>query len=133
MPAAVAPPSPQSPIASPAPASNQSSSASASSTAEPEHIKPVTNAEYQKLVAEARHYEMRYTTVVAPRKTQLAGPLKAIMNKLREETFQILTDELGNFLNGQEQQMLGQSIRISSEEGKRLFGTTKSFLVSSAA
>ena len=43
------------------------------------------------------------------------------MNKLRKDTFTTLTNELFQFLNGQEQKISNQSIRISNEEGKNFF------------
>jgi hypothetical protein len=43
------------------------------------------------------------------------------MNKLRKDTFNTLTNEFFEFLNGQEQKISNQSIRVSNEEGKNLF------------
>ncbi len=43
------------------------------------------------------------------------------MNKLRQDTFNTLKNDLWNFLNGHEQNVSGQSIRISNEEGKYFF------------
>jgi hypothetical protein len=78
---------------------------------------PGTIVKYQKLLAEAQQYERRYTTVAVPRKKQLAAPLKAIMNKLRKDTYQTLMNDLLNFLSGKEYQVVKESYRINNEEG----------------
>ena len=93
-------------------------SSSLLSTREPDYIRPNRLIDYLKLLSEAQQYEKRYLTVGDARKKQLAGPLKAIINKLRDDTLTTLTTELLAFLNGQEQLVLTQVVRISTEEGK---------------
>ncbi len=88
---------------------------------DPDHIKPETLDAYQKLLLEAQQYENRYKTIDLPRKKQLASCIKVYMNKLRKDTFNTLTNEFFEFLNGQEQKISNQSIRVSNEEGKNLF------------
>ena len=102
-------------------ASSQLPSSSLLTTTEPDHIKPETLVNYLELLNAAHQYEQRYTTVAAPRKKLLAGPLKAIINRLREETFNTLINELLAFLSGREQIVIGQPVRISNEEGKHIF------------
>jgi hypothetical protein len=92
---------------------------------DPDQIKPDTLDNYRNLLFEAQGYENRYTTVSVQRKKQLAAPLKAIMNKLRKDTCITLTNELFEFLIGQEQKVTGQSIRISNDEGKHVFSNKK--------
>ncbi len=94
-------------------------------TRKPDHITPATLARYEKLLLEAQQFEKRYTTVSVPRKKQLAAPLKDMVNKLREETFKSLTNDVLNFLTGQEYQVAGQSIRISNNEGKHVSSNEK--------
>jgi hypothetical protein len=85
------------------------------------YIRPDTLQDYQKLLLEAEQYEKRYKTVDPQRKKQLSARIKDILNKLRQDTFKALTNELLEFLNGQEQKVSTQSIRISNEEGKKFF------------
>jgi hypothetical protein len=87
----------------------------------PDHIRPDTLDIYQKKLSDAQQYEQRYITIDLPRKKQLASRIKDIMNKLRKETFGTLTDELFQFLNGQEQRVANQNIRVSTDDGKDTF------------
>ncbi|CAF5070221.1 unnamed protein product, partial [Rotaria sp. Silwood1] len=79
-------------------------------------ITPETLIEYKKLSFEAQQYEKRYSTIDLIRKKQLASCIRDIMNKLRKETFRTLTNQLFEFLNGQEKKVSNQIIRISNEE-----------------
>ncbi|CAF0823731.1 unnamed protein product [Rotaria sordida] len=83
-------------------------------------IKPETLVEYRKLSFEAQQYEKRYSIIDLSRKKQLASCIKDIMNKLRKETFHTLTNELFEFLNGQEKKVSNQIHRISNEEERLL-------------
>ncbi len=76
---------------------------------------------------EAEEYEKRYETIDDSRKKQLTSRIKETMNKIREETSTILTKELFDFLNGQEQKVGHQNIRILNEEGKQFFFESKLF------
>ncbi|CAF3387404.1 unnamed protein product [Rotaria socialis] len=83
-------------------------------------IKPDTLLTYKKLSSEAQKYEIRYSIVDLPRKKQLASYIKGIMNKLRKETFELLTNELFQFLYGQEKTVSNQAICIKTEEERLL-------------
>ncbi|CAF5009966.1 unnamed protein product [Rotaria sp. Silwood1] len=83
-------------------------------------ITPETLIEYKKLSFEAQQYEKRYSTIDLIRKKQLASCIRDIMNKLRKETFRTLTNQLFEFLNGQEKKVSNQIIRISNEEERLL-------------
>jgi hypothetical protein len=85
------------------------------------HITPTTLTSYCRLLLEAEQYERRYKTIGTERKKQLAARIKDTMNKLRKDTFTTLTNELFEFLNGQEQKVTNQSIRILNDEGKNFF------------
>jgi hypothetical protein len=132
----VVPPSPQLPPAMPSPSrpttvlpppssaqplpSGKAHTSSVAPATNPNDIKPETLSRYEKLLSEAQQYEKRYTTIDLPRKKQLASLIKSVMNKIRQETFATLTEELFKFLNGQEQTVANQVIRVSSDEGKKL-------------
>lgn len=117
-PPVVTPTPPQPPAVTPAPPQPPVVSTSLLSTVEPDHIRPNRLVDYVNLLSDAHKYEKLYTSVADARKKQLAGPLKAIINKLRDDTFNTLTMELLAFLNGQKQMVLNQVISISTEEGK---------------
>ena len=102
-----------------APGKNHTSSSLPATNSD--HIRPDTLARYQRTLSEAQQYEQRYTTIDLPRKKQLASRIKDIMNKLRKETFDTLTNDLFNFLNGQEQRVANQNIRVSTDDGKDTF------------
>jgi len=88
---------------------------------EPDYIRPATLARYEKFLSDAEQYEKRYQTITGPRKTQLTSCIKNTLNKLCKETFVILIKELLDFLNGQEQKVGIQNIRISNDDGKNFF------------
>lgn len=92
---------------------------------DPAYIRPDTLRNYQMLLSEAEQYERRYKTVDPARKKQLASRLKETMNKLRTDTFAILTKDLLDFLNGHEQKVSNQSIRLKDNDGKNFFVTKK--------
>jgi hypothetical protein len=105
----------------PPPSGKSQPSSSLSPVTDPDHIRPDTLVEYEKLLFEAQQYEDRYKTIDHSRKTQLARPIQGIMNKLRKDTFTTLTNELFQYLNGQERKISDQIIRISNEEGNNFF------------
>ncbi|CAF1679137.1 unnamed protein product [Rotaria magnacalcarata] len=102
------------------PSTNPSQSPPSISTNDLGDIKPGTLLAYKKLSSEAQQYEIRYLIVDLPRKKQLASYIKNVMNKLRKETFELLTNELFQFLCGQEKTVSNQGIRIKNEEERLL-------------
>ncbi len=96
-------------------------SSSLSPVTDPDHIRPDTLVDYEKLLFEAQQYEDRYKTIDPSRKTQLGRPIQGIMNKLRKDTFTTLTNELFQYLIGQERKIGDQIIHISNEEGNNFF------------
>jgi hypothetical protein len=85
---------------------------------------------YEKILLKAGEYEKRYETIDDSRKKQLTSRIKETMNKIREETSTILTKELFDFLNGQEQKVGHQNIRILNEEGKNFFSKINYLVIS---
>lgn len=75
---------------------------------------------YKKLSSEAQQYESRYSTIDTTRKRLLTTYIKAIMNKIRKETFNELLNDLFQFLNGHEKKIVNQSIRIINDEGNKV-------------
>ena len=83
-------------------------------------IRPETLAKYRRLAFEAQQYEKHYKTIDSLREKQLTPYIRDVMNKLRKDTFDTLANELFEFLNGKEKLVGSQSVRISSEDGKKL-------------
>jgi hypothetical protein len=82
-----------------------------------DNIKADTLVKYQKLQSEAHQYETRYNTVDDKRKSLLRSRINDLINKIREDTFDTLTKDLFEFLNGRQQQVSSQMIRVSNDEG----------------
>jgi hypothetical protein len=82
-----------------------------------------TRIAYEKIIEQAKHYEIRYETINATRKRQFLSRIRDIMNKLRHETFDCLTKELMEFLQGHEQKFASQTIRIVNDEGRTIDGS----------
>jgi len=95
-------------------------SASLVPVTDPGHITPEILQDYEKLLLEAEQYEKLYKTIDPSRKKQLQACIQDILNKLRQDTFEALKNKLLEFLNGQEQKVSIESIRISNEEERLL-------------
>ncbi|CAF1531737.1 unnamed protein product, partial [Didymodactylos carnosus] len=86
-------------------------------------INEETSNKYQELLKKVKVYEQQCKSVTdnPQRKKLLTNRIKDIVNKLRVENSDVLSHEMIEFLNGKEQYISNQAVRVSSEEGKFLY------------